>query len=222
MEKKSTRQVNTQNNSCMLDRAPIIMRAVSGFSSCLTVSVTSVIFIWSIHRAVTSGISSWPGLITAIIMLAGPIIITLNFVNAKGIITTILPPQSSTGEEGIDSSQPVTLVIPKASPIMTPEDIAFERELMGHTSVLLRAVAGFISTHVICFCSLLFTITIHDSMVTGKPLPTNGELLLVVIGPVVTSWNFVRAGATLSAVMNGASNIDKYREKLSAIIKPKG
>lgn len=213
MVKKLTKPANTPKSDVeRIDRVPIVLKGLAGFNSCLTVSTTSAIFIYSIHVSITSGVATWPGLITALIMLAGPVIIAWNFVNAKGIITTILPKDGEVGE--------VEIAVPKNIPLMTPEDVAFERELMGHTSVLLRAIAGFISTHVICYCSLLFTLTIHQAMITGKPLPGDGELLLIVIGPVVTSWNFVRAGAILSTVMSGASNIHNVREKLSNIIKP--
>lgn len=214
MEKISTKRTSIlKSDTFHFDRWPIVLKGLAGFLSCITVSITSAIFIYSIHLSITSGIATWPGLITAMIMLAGPVIIAWNFVNAKGIITTILPKE---GEEG-----GVQIPVPKAIPIMRAEDVAFERELMGTTSVFLRAIAGFTSTSVICYCSLLFTLTIHQAMITGKTLPTDGELLLVVIGPVVTSWNFVRAGATLSSVMQGASNFSNFRKKLAGIIQPK-
>lgn len=214
MEKISTKLTSTlKSDTFRFDRWPVVLKGLAGFLSCLTVSTTSAIFIYSIHLSITSNVATWPGLLTALIMLAGPVIIAWNFVNAKGIITTILPKEGEVGEREIP--------VPKTIPIMTPEDVAFERELMGHTSVFLRAIAGFISTNVICYCSLLFTWTIHQAMITGKPLPTDGELLLVVIGPVVTSWNFVRAGATISSVVQGAGNLHRFREKLATIIHPK-
>lgn len=214
MEKKLTKPVNTPKSDISnFDRIPILLKGLAGFDSCITVSITSAIFIYSIHVSITTGVATWPGIFTALIMLAGPVIIAWNFVNAKGIITTILP-KDGTVEE-------IEVAIPKAIPIMTPDDVAFERELMGHTSVILRAIAGFISTHVICYCSLLFTLTIHQAMINGKTLPGDAELLLIVIGPVVTSWNFVRAGATLSTVMSGANNIHNFREKMAKIIMPK-
>lgn len=201
------------------DRIPIILKALSGFNSCVTVSVTSAIFIWSIHISVTSGIGGWPGIASAVLMMIGPIIIAWNFVNAKSIITTILVqnPDDSADTEGV----PRQVVVPAATAIVTENDIAVERELVGPTTVILRAIAGAFSTHVICFCSLLFTWTIHDSMIAGKALPSNSELFMVVVGPIVTSWNFVRASATLSTVMQGTSAITKWRNKLAGMLATK-
>lgn len=201
------------------DRIPIILKALSGFNSCVTVSVTSAIFIWSIHISVTSGIGDWPGIASAVLMMIGPIIIAWNFVNAKSIITTILVqnPDDSSDTEGV----PRQVVVPAATAIVTESDIAVERELVGPTTVILRAIAGAFSTHVICFCSLLFTWTIHDSMIAGKALPSNSELFMVVVGPIVTSWNFVRASATLSTVMQGTSAITKWRNKLAGMLATK-
>lgn len=201
------------------DRIPIILKALSGFNSCVTVSVTSAIFIWSIHISVTSGIGVWPGIASAVLMMIGPIIIAWNFVNAKSIITTILVqnPDDSADTEGV----PRQVVVPAATAIVTENDIAVERELVGPTTVILRAVAGAFSTHVICFCSLLFTWTIHDSMIAGKALPSNSELFMVVVGPIVTSWNFVRASATLSTVMQSTSAITKWRNKLAGMLATK-
>ncbi|AEV89575.1 hypothetical protein OBP_138 [Pseudomonas phage OBP] len=200
------------------DRIPIVLKAISGFNSCLTVSVTSAIFIWGIHQSVTTGVGTWPGIATALLMMIGPIIIAWNFVNAKSIITTILT-QDPDGAEG--DTIPKQVVVPSATPIITESDIAVEREIVGPTTVILRAIAGAFSTHIICFCSLLFTWTIHDAMISGKHLPSNTELFMVVVGPIVTSWNFVRASATLSTVMQGTSAISKWRNKLSGWIATK-
>lgn len=217
MEKTSTEQPNIQSKVNHWDKFPIGLKAISGFSSCVTVNAESAIFILSIHLSVTAGVATWPGIITALIMMVGPIIIAWNFVNARAIITTILTPSDEEGGKPVEQQ----VKVPQIPSIVTATDFAIERELVGPTSVILRAVAGAISTHVICFCSLLFTWTIHESMIAGKPLPSNTELLLVVIGPVVTSWNFVRASATINTVMQGANKIEKYRTKLASWIQPK-
>lgn len=195
------------------DRVPIILKSISGFNSCMTVSIMSVIFIWSVHITISKRIGDWPGAFTFMLMIAGPIIIALNFVNAKSIINTVL---TKNGNE-IDT-QNTTIDIPSATPIVTEDDIAIEREITGPITVLLRAIAGFTATHVICFCSLLFTWTIHNSMLAGHRMPGDMQLFMVVIGPVITSWNFVRANATLTAVIQGASAIDRFRDKLAGII----
>ncbi|UQT02803.1 hypothetical protein YUBABA_00300 [Serratia phage vB_SmaM-Yubaba] len=218
MEKTSIKPPNIQNDIKRWDKFPIALKAISGFSSCITVNAESAIFILSIHLSVTGGVSTWPGILTALIMMMGPIIIAWNFVNARAIITTILTsPEDNPGGEPVAKQ----IVVPQIPSIVTANDFAIERELVGPTSVILRAIAGAVSTHVICFCSLLFTWTIHDSMISGKPLPSNSELLLVVIGPVVTSWNFVRASATINTVIQGANKLEKFRTKLASWIQPK-
>ena len=198
------------------DRVPLILKSISGFNSCITVSVMSIIFIWSAHVSVSKSFHDWPGITTLTLMVVGPIIIALNFVNAKSIIGTIL---SKTNEDG--EKPATTIEIPSATAIITEEDIALERELTGPTTVILRAIAGFVAVHVICFCSLLFTWTIHNSMLAGYHLPANLQLFMVVVGPIITSWNFVRANATLNAVIQGASGLEHWRDRLAGIIATK-
>lgn len=204
------------------DRIPVVLRALSGFNSCLTVSVMSVVFIWSVHLSVTTGKATWPEFMTGLLMIIGPIIITINFVNAKSIISTIVGVTDEVegrpvGDSTVIPTQP-SVMVASATGIVSQHDIAFEREIVGPTTVLLRAIAGTVSTHVICFCSLLFTWTIHDSMIAGNPLPGDAQLFMVVIGPIITSWNFVRANATLNAVIKGTSAINVWRDRLANML----
>ena len=200
----------------MFDRAAIFLRNISGFSSCMTVCVISMIFVWSVHIGVSEYHRGYPGLFAMTIMIIGPIIMAWNFNNAKSIISTILV--SVDGDEA-DVEQ-TKVAIPKAAPIITEEDIAIERGVVGRLGIALRYFAGCVSTHVICACSLLFTWTIHLAYANGGMLPSNSELFMVVVGPIVTSWNFVRATATLNTVIKGASQFDKWRSKLSSWIAP--
>lgn len=204
------------------DRIPVILRAVSGFNSCLTVSAMSVIFIWSVHVSVTKGNAPWPDFITGLLMIIGPIIITINFVNAKSIISTIIGATDDVEGKSDDDDTAIvpqpSVVVPPAPGIVSQHDIALEREIVGPTTVLLRAIAGAISTHVICFCSLLFTWTIHDIMIIGHPSPGDGQLFMIVVGPIITSWNFVRANATLAAVIKGTSKLDYWRNRIANVI----
>lgn len=178
-------------------------------------------FIWAINESRRSGVSDWPGELQSFLMLAGPIILALHFVNAKTIITTILTPLGSEHDKMVDRQGEIDKVeIPKSTPILTEQDVALEREVLGHTAVLLKAIAGFISTHVICYCSLLFTSTIQDALLLGKPLPSDLELFLVVVGPIITSWSFVKAGSTLGAVVTGVNSIARFRRWTANIIDP--
>lgn len=200
----------------MYDRAALFLRNISGFSSCMTVCVISMIFVWSVHIGVSEYHRGYPGLFAMTIMIIGPIIMAWNFNNAKSIISTILI--SVDGDQS-DVEQ-TKVAIPKAAPIITEEDIAIERGVVGRLGIALRYFAGCVSTHVICACSLLFTWTIHLAYANGGVLPSNSELFMVVIGPIVTSWNFVRATATLNTVIKGASQLDRWRSKLSGWIAP--
>ena len=193
---------------------PGILKTISGFNSCLTVSLTSAVFIWSIHIAILTGKSAWPNVLTAFIMMMGPIIIALNFVNAKMMINSVMHQPTAEGDEPERFTPP----LPPSSLLTLA---AIEREMMGVPAMILRSIAGAISAHVICFCSLLFTWTIHDALIHGKPLPSDYELLLIVIGPVITSWSFVRAGGTLDTVIKSTNVINKARDKLAGFIKPK-
>lgn len=200
------------------DRIPIILKSLSGFSSCITVATMSVVFILSVNNAVDNNVGDWPSLGQMFLMMMGPIIIAWNFVNARSIITTIL---THTGEEAVEKPKEQKVVIPTNSPIITESDFALERELVGPATVILRAIAGCFATHVICFCSLVFTWTVHIALSEGRPMPSDLKLFLIVIGPIVTSWNFVRASSTLTAVMAGSSALERFRGKIADAISPK-
>lgn len=198
------------------DRIPIALKSISGFNSCITVAVMSVVFIISVNTALERNTSDWPTIGQMLLMMMGPIVIAWHFVNAKSIISTILTPD---GTEGPSIEK--KLVIPTNTGILTENDVAIERELVGPVTVILRAIAGFVATHSICFCSLFFTWTVHTALITGKEMPSNIKLFLIVIGPIVTSWNFVRASSTISAVLSGATAFKNFRSRMAGIIDPK-
>lgn len=199
------------------DRIPIILKSVSGFNSCLTVATMSIIFIVSINTALERNVGDWPTIGQMLLMMMGPVVIAWHFVNAKSIIATILTPDG-TSESGTVEKK---LVIPTNTGILTEDDVAIERELVGPVTVILRAIAGFVATHSICFCSLFFTWTVHNALIIGKEMPSDIKLFLIVIGPIVTSWNFVRASSTISTVLSGASALKTFRAKMAGIIDPK-
>lgn len=211
---ETVKKVDTEPRDRFYDRAALFLKNISGFSSCVTVCVISLIFVWSVHLGVSQHQRNYPGLASMTLMIIGPIIMAWSFNNAKSIISTILIHSETEGEE----TELTKVVVPQATAIITEQDIAIERGLTGRLGVSLRYLAGCISTHVICVCSLLFTWTIHLAYVNGGGLPSNSELFMVVVGPIVTSWNFVRASATLGAVMQGASQIDKWRDKIGGWI----
>lgn len=207
-----------EKNKRFIDRFPILLRTISGFNSCLTVNMTSCIFIWAINEAGRIGSGSWPDPMQMGLMIIGPIIMAWNFVNAKTIINTLV--DSAAPEDSEIKTKAKTSIVPKI-PFITEQDIIVQKEIFGTGNVILRAIAGFISTHVICFCSLMFTLSIHTAFVQARELPSSSELFLVVVGPIITSWNFVRASNTLSAVISGTDAIKKFREKIANLLMPK-
>lgn len=212
---ETVKVVERDERDKLYDRIALFMRNISGFSSCLTVCMISFIFVISIHLAVTEHGRPYPSLVTMILMIIGPIIMAWSFNNAKSIISTILVSDNGSSEEVKQK-----VVVPKSTPIITEEDIAIERGVVGRLGVAMRYFAGCISTHIICWCSLIFTWTIHISYTVHNVLPSNMQLFMVVVGPIVTSWNFVRASATLSTVIQGASQLDKWRGRIASWISP--
>ena len=212
---ETVKKVERDERDRLYDRVALFMRNISGFSSCLTVCMISFIFVVSIHLGVTEHGRPYPGLITMTLMIIGPIIMAWSFNNARSIISTIL-----VATDGTDEEIKQKVVIPKSTPIITEDDIAIERGVVGRLGVGMRYFAGCVSTHIICWCSLVFTWTIHVSYTVNNVLPSNAQLFLVVVGPIVTSWNFVRASATLSTVIQGASQLDKWRGKIAGWISP--
>lgn len=203
-----------------LDRLVVFLRSLSGFISCLTVAATSVGFIYTVQIAVTEMGKGWPEPTKVFLMMVGPVITAWHFVNARSIISTIL---SSVEEEKpkISGEDNATVIVPKQAPVVTQKDIAIEREICGNESVVMRAIAGAITTFAICVGSGMFAYTIHLAILKDIGYPDNVNIFLVVIGPIITSWNFVKASNTLSLVMNSTTAMDKFRDKLAEMIKPK-
>lgn len=220
MEKKQTALIN-QNNE--YDWIPGVLRTASGFNSCITVGLTSLIFVMTIYHSVVETGKDWFDGTQIALMLCGPIVIAWNFTNAKSILATVLSvDDSELKEQEQTEAVPIQEVkIPQGAALITDQDVSLERELFGLSTVMLRAIAGCIAVHVICFVSIIFTLTIRDASITGKTLPGNVEILLAVVGPVITSWTFVRAVNTLSVLMQSKSRLIDFREKLAELIRPK-
>lgn len=219
------------------DWIPMMLRTVSGFNSCVTVAVTSVIFMVTIRDAVLSSEIGWFNGWTIAMMAAGPVVITWHFTNAKGMIEKVLRTPIPTVEDSevtevkiaqnsLSAVEEMTCTsdchrIPSGANIITERDIGIERELFGLSTIILRALAGFISCHTICLGSIIYTFTIRSAVVTGGTMPGNIEVLVAIIGPIITSWSFMRAANTISVLISGTTALVKMRERLAAIISPK-
>ena len=216
MTVNKNKEITDKDDPAYYDWIPAVLRSTAGFNSCMTVAVTSIIFIMTIYHGVIENEKGWFNSVQMVLMLCGPVIIAWNFSNAKSILSTVLTIDDS---ETIEQTKK-EIKIPQTAGVVTDNDIAIERELFGLSTVLMRAVAGCISVHVICFVSIVFTITIRQAAIDGKALPGDIEVLLAVIGPVITSWSFVRAANTLAVLMSSGSSLINLREKLADIIRP--
>lgn len=211
------------------------LRTVSGFNSCITVALTSLIFMVTIRDAVLASEIGWFNASTIALMAMGPVVITWHFTNAKGMIEKVLktPPtedeivaDAKVGRDTLASVEAMTSTecddhrLPPGTSIITERDIGIERELFGLSTVMMRAIAGFISSHAICMGSIIYTITIRSAVITGKSMPGDLEVFLAIIGPIITSWSFMRAANTISILISGSGAIIKARQRLAEIINP--
>lgn len=210
------RQTESRCPPDIYDWIPLILRNVSGFNSCVTVAVSSVLFVLTINKAALGSELGWFAWSTIAIMLSGPIIIAWHFVNVNITLSTLM---ETPAEE--DTTTDAEKLAEVTSGVLTEKDIAMERQIFGTSITLMRAIAGFVSAHVICFISLVYTWTIHLAILAGKRPPEDVALFLVVIGPIITSWSFVRAATTLKVLVNGGGMILKIRTKLAEAIAPK-
>lgn len=217
------------------DWIPMTLRTVSGFNSCVTVAITSMIFMVTIRDAVLSSEIGWFSATTIALMAAGPVVITWHFTNAKGMIEKVLRTPKTEEESEITeikaSQNSLSSVeamsttcdahtVPSGISIITERDIGIERELFGLSTIILRALAGFISCHTICLGSIIYTFTIRSAVVTGGVMPGNLEVFIAIIGPIITSWSFMRAANTISVLISGSSAIIRARQRIAEIIKP--
>lgn len=194
---------------------PITLRGVSGFISALTSSVITVIFSFTIYQAVLKSELGYPDPIKILIMVIGPLISSFQFINITSTLAAMFSgvPKQEVGENTDSNALPVeTLKVHQSEPDVQ----SLEREMYGDVSVILRSIAGFICCSVICFASITFTYVIHLGVMAGKPFPTNLEMVVVICGPIITSWTFMKAETTIKELMKIETWSDKFK---SGVIK---
>lgn len=228
MEKIPTPSVNPDDS---YDWIPMILKSTSGFNSCLTVAITSIIFVITIHDGIMYTQIGWFSASQIFLMTCGVMIMAWHFVNANVTLSSVLKTEVEEQQEEIPQSVENDRVCDnlkcthKAHKTrvggLAEEDIALERNLLGLSTVLMRAVAGCVSVHVICFGSLIFTWSIREAILIGKTMPGDMQIFLAVIGPIITSWNFVKAANTINVLMSSGGAILKLRSKLAEFISPK-
>ena len=218
MTVNKNKEITDKNDPAYYDWIPAVLRSTAGFNSCITVGVTSLIFVMTIWHSVSSN-QGWFSPTQIAMMLSAPALLSWHFVNARSILATVL----SVDQEELKDQEELPkkpLKIPGGAPLVTDTDIAVEREIFGLSTVIMRAVAGCISVHVICLVSIIFTLTIREAVMNGKVLPGDMEVLIAVLPPMITSWSFMRVANTLGVIISGGNKLEQFREKLANIIKP--
>lgn len=205
------------------DWIPMVLRNVAGFDSCITVAVTSVIFMVTIRDAVLSSTIGWFDGSTIALMILGPVVITWHFTNARGMIEKVLKTEHQEEEDFKEHhcTPSGEVKVPQNSSIVNESDVAIERQIFGLSTVMMRAVAGCFAAHCICLGSLIYTMTIRSVVLANGKMPDDTAVFLAIVGPIVTSWSFMRAANTISVLMSSSSALLKIRQKLAEIIAPK-
>lgn len=218
MTVNKNKEITDKDDPAYYDWIPAVLRSTAGFNSCITVGVTSLIFVMTIWHSVSSN-QGWFSPTQIAMMLSAPALLSWHFVNARSILATVL----SVDQEELKDQEELPkkpLKIPGGTPLVTDTDIAVEREIFGLSTVIMRAVAGCVSVHVICLVSIIFTLTIREAVMNGKVLPGDMEVLIAVLPPMITSWSFMRVANTLGVIISGGNKLEQFREKLANIIKP--
>ena len=193
-----------QKPSNWVIKTPKVLRAACGFISAITSCVITVIFSLTIYESVLKVGWGYPNAFKIGIMIIGPLVSCLQFVNVSSTLSALFATNEKKEEEG------KTVIEDPAVVVATPEKPPLEHQLYGSTTVLLRAIAGFSCSLVICFASLMFTYVIHQGTINEKMLPSELEMLVVVAGPILTSWSFMKAETTIRNLLQ----IDGVREIL--------
>lgn len=184
------REMIKKNYFCSL---PLHCRTLGGFFSVLTSSINSTIFSLAIYEAVLKSEIGYPDAPKIAIMVIGPLISALHFINASSVLTAIF------SKNGLDNKEEMTPITVRSKDCA---EISLEREMYGDLNVLLRSMAGLLSCLVICLTSLMFTWVIHLGIIHGKGLPDFTQICISVVGPILTSWSFMRANTTIAQIMN--------------------
>lgn len=192
---------------------PVILRAGCGFMSAITSCIITVIFSLTIYESVLKTGFGYPNAFKILVMIGGPLVSCLQFVNVSSTLAAIF---SSLNKEKVEGEA----VDPVPIEMGLKAGGSIEQQLYGGTSVLLRAVAGFICCGAICFASLTFTYVIHLGTIAGKELPTEMEMIVVVFGPILTSWSFMKAETTIRDLLKIDGIAEMLRKRaISALTK---
>ncbi len=62
--------------------------------------------------------------------------------------------------------------------------------------------------------------TIHVSVSQHDIWPSEMSMFIMVVGPVVVSWQFMNVSKTLTTIFQGAGDLTKFRERVAGFIAP--
>ena len=124
MTVNKNKEITDKDDPAYYDWIPAVLRSTAGFNSCMTVGVTSIIFIMTIYHGVIENEKGWFNSVQMVLMLCGPVIIAWNFSNAKSILSTVLTIDET---ETIEQTKK-EIKIPQTAGVVTDNDIAIERE----------------------------------------------------------------------------------------------
>lgn len=118
-------------------------------------------------------------------------------------------------------SQNDTVISDDDSSVVAPPPVGIEREVLGKWTVNLRNIGGIVAVFVVSLMGVFNSYTIHISVSEHSVWPSEMSMFIMVVGPVVVSWQFMNVSKTLSTIFQGAGDLTKFRERVAGFIAPK-
>ena len=106
-----------------------------------------------------------------------------------------------------------------STPLVHPP-VGMEREILGKWTVFLRNFGGIIAVLVVSFMGVFNSYTIHVSVSEHNIWPSEMSMFIMVVGPVLCSWQFMNVSKTLTTIFQGAGDLTKFRERVAGFIAP--
>lgn len=117
-------------------------------------------------------------------------------------------------------SQNDTAVIEDDGSVPHPPPVGIEREVLGKWTVNLRNIGGIVAVLVVSIMGVFNSYTIHISVSEHSVWPSEMSMFIMVVGPVVVSWQFMNVSKTLNTIFKGAGDFTKLRERAARMIAP--
>jgi len=117
-------------------------------------------------------------------------------------------------------TQSETVVSDDDSTVAPPPPVGIEREMLGKWTINLRNLGGIVAVLVVSFMGVFNSYTIHVSVSEHNIWPSEMSMFIMVVGPVLCSWQFMNVSKTLSTIFQGAGDFTRLRERAARIIAP--